>query len=346
MIPDSRSGSTAAERAPAAPWGRVWLGSVLAALVVLGSWEALWRGAGWVPTASDPAAWVVARSRVQPRGTVLVGASRMQAAVDPAVWAGATGEPPPPMLALFGATPLPVIDHLAADATFRGTVIVDFFPGLALDPAESEAEIAAYIAAWELTRESPGAWIETRLSYAVNPELVLRRPVLSLRSLMRIAWDRAWPRAVFAWPSRGMRRDRFYPMDFVLTDREAPAPRDLESLVPRRWDQGTEAMLARLERSTRSIEERGGRVVFVFFPHCGARRAREERVYPRSEFWDPFAARTSATAIHFADYTSLSGFDCPDGSHLRRGDTATFTRALAQVVAAPEPERLSARDRR
>src|SRR5690606_25029632 len=40
-------------------------------------------------------------------------------------------------LALVGSNPIPVLEDLAADATFRGRVIVDLVPGLLLVPEDS-----------------------------------------------------------------------------------------------------------------------------------------------------------------------------------------------------------------
>lgn len=328
MANRARPGRTAADRIPEADWPRTWALTAVALVVILGAWELGWRSGGWVPAATDPSAWTMVREGVGPESTVLVGSSRMQADLDPDVWAEATGGPAPRMLALFGATPLPSLEHVAAISDYHGTVIVDFFPGIVLNRQESETAIRGMIDAYDRTLHSPGEWTETRLGYAINPELVLRRSVLSIRSLAEIAWDRAWPEATFEWPTRGMKRNRFFPMDFPEGLDGAPAPRDLEQLEPATWDEGTDAMFERVERATRAILDRGGRVVFVHFPHCGGRRMREERIFPRAAFWDRFADRTSGETLHFADVPSLAGFDCPDGSHLDRGDTGAFTRAL------------------
>ncbi|MDX1578736.1 MAG: hypothetical protein R3266_09625 [Gemmatimonadota bacterium] len=328
---DKRTGPTAADRLPEAPWRRVWSTALAAAVLALGAWELSWRARGWVPTATDPAAWVMARGRLDSEGTALLGSSRMQADLDPEVWARETGERPT-MLALFGSTPLPALEALAADTEFRGTVIVDFFPGQALNPREPEASIAAMIDAYDMAGHSPGRWLETRFSHLVNPAFVFRRPVLSARSLLEMAWDRAFPRAVFEWPSRGMRKDRFFPMEFPPSEGELPAPRDLDAFATRAWTDSTTRMYERVERATGRIQDRGGEVVFVHVPHCGVRRLREERIFPREIFWDEFASRIQAATIHFADYPSLARFDCPDGSHLDRDDTAAFTRALAEIV--------------
>ena len=41
---------------------------------------------------------------------------------------------------------------------------------------------------------------------------------------------------------------------------------------------------------------------------------------------------SSHPAIHFEDYPGLSGYDCPDGSHLDVRDARKFTRALVRIL--------------
>lgn len=188
------------------------------------------------------------------------------------------------------------------------------------------------VASFEMSEISPGRWGETRLSYAASPALVFRRPVLSRRSLLEIAWDRAWPRTTFLWPSRGMHRDRFFPMEFPAHQTQAPAPGDLGDLETQVWDDAYDEGFEWVEAATRAIQARGGVVIFVRFPSCGERHAREEKSFPRVAFWDRFADRTSGRTVHFSDYPSLSGYECPDGSHLDVRDTEAFTRALAAVI--------------
>jgi hypothetical protein len=59
-------------------------------------------------------------------------------------------------------------------------------------------------------------------------------------------------------------------------------------------------------------------------------------IFPKKDYWDAFAARTSALCIHFKDLPQLASFDCPDLSHLDRNDAPRFTMELGQTLAARE----------
>ena len=91
-----------------------------------------------------------------------------------------------------------------------------------------------------------------------------------------------------------------------------------------------------LEPWVDAIRARGGRVVFVQFPTTGRLFAYDDAIFPKKEFWDAFAARTSALCIHFKDVPQLATFDCPDLSHLDRADAPRFTMELGRTLADRE----------
>jgi len=57
-------------------------------------------------------------------------------------------------------------------------------------------------------------------------------------------------------------------------------------------------------------------------------RALESQITPRPYIWDMILRVTGAPGIHFEDYPQLSGFDCPEWSHLNKKDATEFTRRL------------------
>jgi hypothetical protein len=141
--------------------------------------------------------------------------------------------------------------------------------------------------------------------------------------------------AVPSPPYFAIRDDRYMRLDFTRADTAKRA----HALVDQISENGLPAVgeqldriLARIERSARAIEDRGGRVVFVHLPHCGAVKALEERLYPRAEYWDRLERLGVGETIYADDYPSLNRFDCPDGSHLDFRDAGAFTRALARVI--------------
>ena len=82
----------------------------------------------------------------------------------------------------------------------------------------------------------------------------------------------------------------------------------------------------------RRIRARGGQVIFVRMPTSEPLWTRQARAYPRADYWDRFAAASGSPTIHFADYPSLSCFECPDYSHLDASDAPAFSHALGRVV--------------
>ena len=94
------------------------------------------------------------------------------------------------------------------------------------------------------------------------------------------------------------------------------------------------AATAPIEGWIDEIQSRGGRVAFVRFPTSRSHWSVDEEHYPRERYWDRFAARTSAVAIHFRDDPKLSALALPDSSHLDHGDTPEFTEQLVELLEA------------
>ncbi len=67
-------------------------------------------------------------------------------------------------------------------------------------------------------------------------------------------------------------------------------------------------------------------------PTTGEYAAREAEVFPRANYWDVFAAHTTATTLHFADFPTLAAMVCAEGSHLYLDDARIFTRWLAETL--------------
>jgi hypothetical protein len=76
------------------------------------------------------------------------------------------------------------------------------------------------------------------------------------------------------------------------------------------------------------LRSRGGKIVFVRFPHSGELKKLEDRLSPREKTWDPLIKSTGAPGIYYSDFPELSGFNCPEWSHLSAGDSVEFTKRL------------------
>src|SRR5438552_15941068 len=82
------------------------------------------------------------------------------------------------------------------------------------------------------------------------------------------------------------------------------------------------------------IRARGGKIVFVRFPHSGGLKEIEDRDQPREKTWDPLLKMTGAPGIYYSDFPDLSGFNCPEWSHLSAGDSVEFSKRLVPHLRA------------
>ena len=95
----------------------------------------------------------------------------------------------------------------------------------------------------------------------------------------------------------------------------------------RTWEGGR----ARFQNTAKAVEKlraRGGKIVFVHFPHSGQLKELEDRLNPRTRDWERLLKETGAPGIYYEDYPELSGFDCPEWSHLSAGDSVEFSKRL------------------
>ena len=76
------------------------------------------------------------------------------------------------------------------------------------------------------------------------------------------------------------------------------------------------------------IRARGGKIIFVRFPHTGGLKELEDHDTPRAQTWDPLLKLTGAPGIYYSDFPELAGFNCPEWSHLSAGDSVEFTKRL------------------
>lgn len=337
-MPSSTSSSDS--RLPPGPWARTWRLTAILVVGVLAIWEVGLRAAGFRPSVDYAASWVVARAHVDPRSTVFLGTSRIQAALVPSAWQEVAGGAAPAQLAWIGGSPLPMIEEFANDSTFRGLLIVDLLPLHAFDVSgESEQQIIQGIEKWTRDLPSPARMVENRLESVVTSAFAFRaspaapdRILETLRAgetpmpqVSVLNADRWSPfdygAAVFdgrPWDPE----DGFTHVEYRLAERSGRVPDDAEFT----------ALLDRYRTAVQRIHERGGHVVFVVLPVCGGRRDVEEARYPRQRFWDVFARRVPGVMIHWDDEPALPRLPCWDGSHIAQEYAPAVTRDLAELV--------------
>jgi hypothetical protein len=77
-----------------------------------------------------------------------------------------------------------------------------------------------------------------------------------------------------------------------------------------------EARFHDVATAVEKLRARGGKIVFVRFPNSGDLKKLEDRETPRAGIWDRMIKETGAPGIYYEDYPELSGFNCPEWSHL------------------------------
>jgi hypothetical protein len=329
------STSSSDERLPVERWGRAWGSAAALAGLLLAGYEGYLRWIGMTPSvASREAVSVLARQRLRDASTVAVGSSRILALVDPGTWARVYGGPRLVELAALGAASIPALEHLADIPSFRGLVLADVVPFWGFTNRWLPSALTAELGAYRRAQVSPAQRAEAYSRVHVSSLLAIRRPQASPPRVLR---QLATGRSLVASPSV-VYPNGYAPLRFRAVGTPANAPRIMSeaSFVERHPSVPTDEELGqifeRLFSAIRRIESRGGRVVLVYLPGCGGRRAMEERFFPKQRFWDPIVARSPSRAIDLDDLPGYDRLPCFDGSHLDVEDAAAATAWLAEQV--------------
>lgn len=339
---------------PDQPWRRLSLTVAAIVLVAAAAWEIRARRLGYAPTLNDTAdLWAQERRKLKPDSIVIIGDSRAIFDLDLNILEQNLGRRPL-QLALPGTCAYPVLADLVANENFKGTIVASLLPALWLVPEgppvnESLAALKRFRTQTLAQRASQelGMLLEERLACLKQEDLTLKQ----LLKLIPIA-DR--PGALVG-PA--------LPPYFQTTDRDrrtwmAPAcavPGPLQDRVKYGWlplfqpppppswipkDEFMKGVGAAIEKrfqdtaeTVRKFRARGGKVVFVRFPHAGPLKEVEDKVTPRAGPWERILKESGAPGIYYSDYPELI-FDCPEWSHLSGPDSVEFTKRLAPHLRA------------
>lgn len=354
--------SSSNQRLPHLAWRPILLGAVLMFVAFVAAMELRLAAKGFRPTVVDSEAlWQAERARARrlgERALIIVGASRIQLGLNLSVLRRLTGLEPV-QLAIDGTPALPVLEGLTRDPRIRGTVLMDYYDNM-LEREGNQVRSRTYEERFEQSAATAHMfpdyeWIEGYLSQRWRR--ILRsyadetQPLTAL--LIRI-FGNATPQYLVTLPDRSRLADyrlvempNFYYRRVVRNlGEEIQLPpqatyEDLKGLLESRIRQlepldemvsMSQKRLEYLESLVHTIQDRGGKVIFVVMPASGMVRDIERRLFPRPRFWDRLVAQTSARTVHFEDFPALRDFVCPDGSHLDYRDQVGFTTAL--VMAA------------
>jgi hypothetical protein len=342
---------------PQVPWRGL---AVVVALIVLAAafaWEVYCRSIGYGPTLNDNEdLWTMTRRRVTPEALVIIGDSRGWYDVDLDELQRGLGKRPV-QLAMGGSCAYPVLADLANDENFHGTIICSVVPRLFLAPIGSPPMERSQKAVRRRHTQTPAQRASQYLAMPLEERVAfLKQEELNLDELLKRLPIPNRPGALV--PPR-------LPPYFGTLDRERRARMieecarpgsELQRTIQQIWlplftppppptyipkeefmAKMKEASEARFRDTIAAVEKlraRGGKIVFVRFPNSGELKALENRTTPRSQIWDRIIRDTAAPGIYFEDFPDLSGFNCPEWSHLSAGDSVEFSKRLVPHLRA------------
>src|SRR5450755_3594811 len=120
---------------PDQPWRGIAVLVVMLVLIAAMAWEVRVRSIGYAPTLNDTEdLWAQTRRRVEPGSIAIVGDSRAWFDLDLEELQRGLGSRPV-QLALPGSCAYPVLEDLAKDEHFHGTIICSIVPRMFFAPA-------------------------------------------------------------------------------------------------------------------------------------------------------------------------------------------------------------------
>ncbi len=347
----STSNSEFARVIPDVPWRAVLTATALLTFAATAGWELAARAKGYGPSPDDNAdLWAEQRAKVRPDSLVLVGTSRMLFNADLDVLEQALGRRPI-QLALAGSSPFPILENLAQDVSFRGTVILDIVPAMFLAPGGPPMEVSQKALAryrdWTPAQRwshAIGKPLDARLAFINQDDLALPKLLERIELPERAAFQAPPKLPPYFFAVDGDRRGRMVPEAAVigspLQQRVAHgwlplfSPPPPPSFMPAdqfmaMMGQAIEARFGQTARLIADIRARGGKVVFVRMPVQGPLIEREEMLAPLAATWHRLVKENGVPAINFTDHAELSAFTLPEWSHLSAPDSIEFTKRLA-----------------
>jgi hypothetical protein len=352
----STSNSDFVRDIPNLSWRGLLLAVALLSTAATVGWELHARKAGYAPTLNDtPDLWAEKRGTVKPDSIVLIGTSRMLFDMDLDVLEQGLGRRPT-QLAIVGSSPFPILANLANDESFHGTVLLDIVPAMYLAPGgppveASEKALRRYHTWNHAQRWSHrlGMTLEENVAFLKQEDLTLGKLLENVPVPNRTTARLGPALPPYFYTLDRDRRARMAPEAAIvgspLQQRVATGWLPLFTIPPpptfipvehfqKMIGQVMESRFSDTAKHIARIKARGGQVVFLRLPVTGPLVAREEQLAPRAATWDRLARESGVPAIHFQEHADLSGFDCPEWSHLSAADSVEFTRRLVPHLQA------------
>jgi hypothetical protein len=335
---------------PPAPWRGIGVVITIIVTAATVAWELYARSLGYAPTLNDNEdLWTLRRHAVEPESIVIIGDSRAWYDVDLDEFQKGLGKRPI-QLAGGGMCGFPVLEDLANDKNFHGTIICSIVPRLFFAPPGSPPfergekvvkrfhnqtpaqrmseylaipleEHVAFLKQEELTFEDylKKLPIPNRSGAQVPPRLPPYFGTLDRERRSRMIEECSRPASELAKRIQQIWPPLFQPQPPTYIPKDIFVQKMGEAIGKRFHD---------VVDDVAKIRARGGKIVFVRFPHSGGLKQIEDRDTPREKNWDPLLQMTRAPGIYYSDFPELKDFQCPEWSHLSAGDSVEFSKRL------------------
>ena len=317
-------------------WWPAWALALALLLVAVGSWEALIRSAALGPEFTDNRAlWVSTRHKLNSYGAnaiAVLGASRVQRAIHPETLARELGGQVA-HLAVEGTSAIPLLEDLAVDPRFRGTVIFSVAPAFSFNRRLSKLD-AGDQAGWvaHYRSQSRSRRMEHNLRLAIQGLFAFRSPDAAVtRVLPELLLRGRLPDTDF----KTTFADRSVSIDYSKFKRTANPQRIvdmyLENTAAYEADEFAD-LINYVSAIVTILKVKNSRVIFLRLPSGDIVRDLEREMFPDERFWAYMQDKLDAEFIHYEDYPVLQGYLSVDGSHIASENSVAFTKALAGVI--------------
>jgi len=336
---------------PPAPWRGIAVTITIIVTAATVAWELYARSVGYAPTLDDNEdLWTKARRSVQPESIVVIGDSRAWFDVDLDEFEKGLGKRPV-QLAGGGMCGFPVLQDLVSDNNFHGTIICSITPRIFFAPPgtppfeRGEKAVKRFHSQTPAQRvsEELGEWLEEYVAFLKQDDLSLEGllgqlpipnrpdahvpptfpPYFQTEDRERRA--RMWEKCAEPGSELAKRIRQIWIPLFTPPPPPSYIPQDI---FMAKMKEGIQKRFADVTAAVEKIRARGGKIIFVRFPLSGGLKELEDKTTPREKIWDPLLQMTKAPGIYYSDFPELSGFNCPEWSHLSAGDSVEFSKRL------------------
>ncbi len=318
------------------PWRYVWALAVVVTLAVVGGWEMLLRSADLGPEYQDNRAlWADNRHELNGLGAdavAILGASRAQRAIDVETLSERLGRPVV-QLSVEGTSALALLENLAVDPRFRGTILYSIAPPFTFNRLQPRVDngrqrewLDHYLGQQrsEAMEQSLRLWFQGRFAF-LSGDARLTRVIPSL--IAEGGFPERDQKTTFA--------DRVVLMDYakmpVEADEIGMMQLYLEHSAPYERDEWI-ATLNYFHMLIEQLRAKGSNVVFLRLPSGEQVSVLEGVMYPRDRYWAGMEGTLNAGFVHSDDYPAMQGFVSVDGSHIESARIVEFTEVLAAIL--------------